>query len=282
MKQIHFIIEAVLAIAIIVLFFMMPRSSASKSAINPRAEQAAATLPIAYVRMDSLASQYEYNRDLNRDLAAEAEQSRRTLATKLSAMQKAAEDFQRRLRTNAFVSEDAARAEQEKIMKMQEEGQKLELSMSQTLANKQAEANEKMYQIVREQIAKMKEAQKRMLVTWAVTLVVTALMLAIDAKFWGVVVMGGAVIILFFLPWLDYSPVKSIRYRPDWHKYFYAVFVINFLILGYLGVQPPSPIGERVSQVGTLFYFGFFLLMPWWSRIGKTKPVPDRVTYVAH
>jgi ubiquinol-cytochrome c reductase cytochrome b subunit len=112
--------------------------------------------------------------------------------------------------------------------------------------------------------------------------VVILLMLAIDAKFWGVVVMGGAVIILFFLPWLDYSPVKSIRYRPDWHKYFYGVFVINFLILGYLGVQPPSPVGERVSQVGTLFYFGFFMLMPWWSRIGKTKPVPDRVTYVAH
>lgn len=166
MKQIHFIIEAVLAIAIIVLFFMMPRSSASKSAINPRAEQAAATLPIAYVRMDSLASQYEYNRDLNRDLAAEAEQSRRTLATKLSAMQEAAEDFQRRLRTNAFVSEDAARAEQEKIMKMQEEGQKLELSMSQALANKQAEANEKMYQIVREQIAKMnKDGKYRYILT---------------------------------------------------------------------------------------------------------------------
>ena len=109
-----------------------------------------------------------------------------------------------------------------------------------------------------------------------------AMMLSIDAKFWGVVVMGGAVIILFFLPWLDHSPVKSIRYRPDWHKYLYGVFVIIFLILGYLGVQPPSPIGERVSQVGTLFYFGFFLLMPWWSRIGKTKPVPDRVTYVAH
>jgi ubiquinol-cytochrome c reductase cytochrome b subunit len=112
--------------------------------------------------------------------------------------------------------------------------------------------------------------------------VVILLMLAIDAKFWGVVVMGGAVIILFFLPWLDCSPVKSIRYRPDWHKYFYGVFVINFLILGYLGVQPPSPLGERVSQVGTLFYFGFFLLMPWWSRVGKTKPVPDRVTFVAH
>ena len=112
--------------------------------------------------------------------------------------------------------------------------------------------------------------------------VAVALMLAIDAKFWGVVVMGGAVVIMFFLPWLDYSPVKSIRYRPDWHKYVYAVFVIDFLILGYLGVQPPSPIGERVSQVGTLFYFGFFLLMPWWSKLGTPKPVPDRVVFVAH
>jgi ubiquinol-cytochrome c reductase cytochrome b subunit len=113
-------------------------------------------------------------------------------------------------------------------------------------------------------------------------LVISALMLAIDAKFWGVVVMGGAVVILFFLPWLDNSPVKSIRYRPDWHKYLYAVFVINFLVLGYLGVQPPSPIGERVSQVGSLFYFGFFLLMPWWSKLGTPKPVPDRVTFTPH
>ena len=112
--------------------------------------------------------------------------------------------------------------------------------------------------------------------------VISALMLSIDAKFWGVVVMGGAVIILFFLPWLDNSPVKSIRYRPDWHKYLYGVFVIIFLILGYLGVQPPSPIGERVSQFGTLFYFGFFLLMPWWSRIGTPKAVPDRVTFTPH
>ena len=109
-----------------------------------------------------------------------------------------------------------------------------------------------------------------------------ALMLGIDAKFWGVVVMGGAVIIMFFLPWLDNSPVRSIRYRPSWHKYMYGVFVVNFAILGYLGVQPPSAIGERVSQVGTLFYFGFFLLMPWWSRLGDPKPVPDRVTFAAH
>ena len=111
---------------------------------------------------------------------------------------------------------------------------------------------------------------------------VVAMMLSIDAKFWGVVAMGGAVVILFFLPWLDYSPVKSIRYRPQWHKYLYGVFVINFVILAYLGTQAPSAIGERVSQVGTLFYFGFFLLMPWWSRIGEPKPVPSRVTFVAH
>ncbi|HUD33110.1 MAG TPA: cytochrome bc complex cytochrome b subunit, partial [Variovorax sp.] len=112
--------------------------------------------------------------------------------------------------------------------------------------------------------------------------VVCALMLSIDAKFWGVVVMGGAVIILFFLPWLDHSPVRSIRYRPSWNKYLYGVFVVNFIVLAYLGVQPPSPLGERVSQVGTLFYFGFFLLMPWWSRLGEFKPVPDRVTFAAH
>ena len=112
--------------------------------------------------------------------------------------------------------------------------------------------------------------------------VLSALMLSIDAKFWGVVVMGGAVIIMFFLPWLDNSEAKSIRYRPSWNKFLYAVFVINFFILGYLGVKPPSPTGELVSQVGTLIYFGFFLLMPWWSRIGQCKPVPTRVTFAAH
>jgi ubiquinol-cytochrome c reductase cytochrome b subunit len=120
------------------------------------------------------------------------------------------------------------------------------------------------------------------LVILAAAAVVIAAMLLIDAKFWGVVTMGGAVIILFFLPWLDHSEVKSIRYRPSWNKYLYGIFVINFLVLGYLGVQPPSPIGERVSQAGTLFYFGFFLLMPWWSRLGTFKPVPARVNFAAH
>jgi ubiquinol-cytochrome c reductase cytochrome b subunit len=112
--------------------------------------------------------------------------------------------------------------------------------------------------------------------------VVVLLMMSIDAKFWGVVGMGGAVVILFFLPWLDHSEVKSIRYRPDWHKYFYGLFVINFFMLGYLGVQPVSPLGERLSQIGTVFYFGFFLLMPWWSRLGTFKIVPDRVTFAPH
>jgi ubiquinol-cytochrome c reductase cytochrome b subunit len=112
--------------------------------------------------------------------------------------------------------------------------------------------------------------------------VAIGLLKTFDAKFWGVVVMGGAVIILFFLPWLDYSPVKSIRYRPGWHKILYGVFVVFFVILGYLGIQPPSDVGTLIAQIGTLFYFGFFLLMPWWSQIGEFKTPPDRVTFEAH
>ena len=131
-------------------------------------------------------------------------------------------------------------------------------------------------------VLKAKVAGLFKLVILGAAVVLVAAMLMIDAKFWGVVVMGGAVIILFFLPWLDKSEVKSMRYRPTWNKYLYAIFVINFLILGYLGVQPPSATGERVSQVGTLFYFGFFFLMPWWSRLGTFKRVPDRVTFAAH
>jgi len=105
------------------------------------------------------------------------------------------------------------------------------------------------------------------------------LLKAFDAKFWGVVIMGGAVIILFFLPWLDKSPVRSIRYRPDWHKWVYGVFVVFFFVLGYLGIQPPSEIKTLVAQIGTVYYFGFFLLMPWWSRLGEFKAVPERITF---
>ncbi|KAB0585155.1 cytochrome bc complex cytochrome b subunit [Ideonella dechloratans] len=113
-------------------------------------------------------------------------------------------------------------------------------------------------------------------------LVAIFLLKTFDAKFWGVVVMGGAVIILFFLPWLDHSLVKSIRYRPGWHKALYGVFVVFFVVLGYLGIQPPSDTGTLIAQVGTLFYFGFFLLMPWWSQLGTFKPVPERVTFHPH
>jgi ubiquinol-cytochrome c reductase cytochrome b subunit len=115
-----------------------------------------------------------------------------------------------------------------------------------------------------------------------IAVVAAALLKTFDAKFWGVVVMGGAVVILFVLPWLDHSPVKSIRYRPDWHKYVYAVFVVFFLVLGYLGIQPPTDMGTLVAQIGTMYYFGFFLLMPWWSKLGTPKAVPDRVTFHAH
>ncbi len=108
------------------------------------------------------------------------------------------------------------------------------------------------------------------------------LLKAFDAKFWGVVVMGGAVIILFFLPWFDRSPVNSIRYRPGWHKIMYGLFVFDMVVLGYLGIKPVSDAGTLASQVGTIFYFAFFLLMPWWSRIGEFKRVPDRVTFEAH
>ncbi len=120
----------------------------------------------------------------------------------------------------------------------------------------------------------------------AITVVGVAILIVLlktfDAKFWGVVVMGGAVVMLFFLPWLDHSPVKSIRYRPTWHKSLYAVFVVFFFVLGYLGIQPPSEVGTLIAQVGTIYYFGFFLLMPWWTQLGEFKLVPDRVTFEAH
>ncbi|MFA7475037.1 MAG: cytochrome b N-terminal domain-containing protein, partial [Castellaniella sp.] len=115
-----------------------------------------------------------------------------------------------------------------------------------------------------------------------ILVLVAILLKVLDAKFWGVVSMGGAVVILFFLPWLDHSPVKSIRYRPNWHKVLYAIFIIDFLILGWLGTQPVSPTATMIGQVGTVIYLAFFLAMPVWSRLGTFKPVPDRVTFRAH
>jgi ubiquinol-cytochrome c reductase cytochrome b subunit len=106
--------------------------------------------------------------------------------------------------------------------------------------------------------------------------------LKLDPKLWGVVLMGASVMIFIALPWLDCSPAKSMRYRPAWHFWLLIGFVVVFLVLGYFGTQPPSPVNERASQIGTLLYFAFFLLMPWWSRMGEFKPVPSRVTFAAH
>ena len=122
---------------------------------------------------------------------------------------------------------------------------------------------------------------------WRVAIPVILIVIAIftktmDAKFWGVVAMGGSVVILFFLPWLDRCPVKSIRYRPTWHKFLYALFIVNFVVLGFIGTQAPNATYNLISQVGTVIYLGFFFLMPVWSRMGTFKPVPDRVTFQAH
>ncbi len=102
---------------------------------------------------------------------------------------------------------------------------------------------------------------------------------AIPDQLFGVIGMGGAIVVLFLLPWLDRSPVKSIRYK-DWiYKTILAVFLIAFFGLGYLGTQKPTPTLTTLSRIFTVIYFSFFLLMPFWSRLGKTKPVPERVTH---
>ncbi len=103
-----------------------------------------------------------------------------------------------------------------------------------------------------------------------------------SAKFWGVAMMGASTLIFFALPWIDQSPARSIRYRPGWHKLMLAAFVVAFVILGYLGIEPPSPVNERTSQVCTIVYFAFFLFMPWWSKLGTPKPVPSRVVFNPH
>ena len=100
----------------------------------------------------------------------------------------------------------------------------------------------------------------------------------LDAKFWGLVVMAGAIALPVVLPWLDKSPVKSIRYKGWGSKIFLALFIVSFFILGYLGDQHPTRGRTLVAQLCTAIYFGYFLLMPWYTRVEKTKPVPERVT----
>ncbi len=105
-----------------------------------------------------------------------------------------------------------------------------------------------------------------------------AILRAIPDKFAGVIGMFGSIAVLFLLPWLDRSPVKSIRYRGGMFKKALAIFVISFLVLGYLGTQPATPGATIVARIFTTLYFSFFLLMPIYTRWEKPKPVPARLT----
>jgi ubiquinol-cytochrome c reductase cytochrome b subunit len=95
---------------------------------------------------------------------------------------------------------------------------------------------------------------------------------------WGVLVMGASIVVLFFVPWLDRSPVNSIRYRGPIYKIMLAIFVVSFVILGLCGLKPPAGIYPMLAKICTILYFAFFLLMPWYTRIDRVKPVPERVT----
>jgi ubiquinol-cytochrome c reductase cytochrome b subunit len=106
-----------------------------------------------------------------------------------------------------------------------------------------------------------------------------AILRAIPNKLLGVVAMGLSIFILLFLPWLDRSQVRSIRYKGWMSKTAIALFVVSFISLGYLGLHEPTPIKTILARLFTGIYFGFFLLMPIYSRLDKTKPVPERVTY---
>jgi ubiquinol-cytochrome c reductase cytochrome b subunit len=99
-----------------------------------------------------------------------------------------------------------------------------------------------------------------------------------DSQFPGVIVMGAAVVILFFLPWIDRSPVKSIRYRGNSYKFSLAVFIVSFIFLGWLGTQPVTVIKTDLARVFTALYFAFFVALWFLPKFEKTKPVPERVT----
>jgi len=100
----------------------------------------------------------------------------------------------------------------------------------------------------------------------------------LDAKFWGLVVMAAAILVPMALPWLDKSPVKSMRYKGRLSKFMLGVFVVSFFVLGYLGYVPSTQERTIAAQIFTMLYFSYFVLMPWYSRIEQTRDVPDRVT----
>jgi ubiquinol-cytochrome c reductase cytochrome b subunit len=102
---------------------------------------------------------------------------------------------------------------------------------------------------------------------------------AVPSQGLGVIAMAASLVVLFFLPWLDKSPVLSIRYKSPIFKVALALFVVCFFILGYLGMKAPNEMRTLVARICTIYYFAFFVLMPWWSQWGTTKPVPERVTH---
>jgi ubiquinol-cytochrome c reductase cytochrome b subunit len=114
--------------------------------------------------------------------------------------------------------------------------------------------------------------------TASVSVVLLAGFFAFEPKVWGVLLMGASTLVFFLLPWLDQSPVKSIRYKGALCKAALALFVIAFLVLGYLGTLAVTEGRTLVAQVFTLVYFAFFMLMPWYTRMDKTRPEPTRVT----
>jgi ubiquinol-cytochrome c reductase cytochrome b subunit len=101
---------------------------------------------------------------------------------------------------------------------------------------------------------------------------------AVPDKLLRVVAMGAAIFVLFLIPWLDRSPVKSIRYRGLLNRIALAIFVVSFIGLGYLGTHQVSDLYTLVARILAVLYFLFFLAMPIYTRIDRTKPVPDRVT----
>jgi ubiquinol-cytochrome c reductase cytochrome b subunit len=105
-----------------------------------------------------------------------------------------------------------------------------------------------------------------------------AILRAVPDKFLGVVAMGAAIFVLFLLPWLDRSPVKSIRYRGMPYKIAIGVFAVSFIALGYLGTQPATPVMTNFARLFSLLYFGFFVSLLIIPTFEKTKSVPDRVT----
>jgi ubiquinol-cytochrome c reductase cytochrome b subunit len=98
------------------------------------------------------------------------------------------------------------------------------------------------------------------------------------SAFPGVLAMLLSIVVFFFLPWLDKSPVKSMRYKGPIFKGMVWMFVVVFIVLGYLGTQPATEGKTLLAQIGTILYFLFFIAMPWYSKMDQTKPVPERVT----